>query len=605
MTEEASGRRRRARIRRAAVRGWGMALLALCTALDGVAQDAQGRGGSEIRLLQEAAALEAAGDYAGAERVVRAVLEDRPTSLSAILSLERLLRVQGRLEELIPALQRMLTADQTSTVGHQMLVRTYSALNRLEDMERAAERWMRAMPRLETPYREVARVWQARRQYGRAIQVLERGRERVGRPDALALELGDVYVEEGDLERAVDEWSRAIGPEGRGYTLVKRRLMALPDGGAQLIPGLIESLERPPSSVGRLRAATDLAVDAGLEPKAESLAKQVAAQIVGAERHIFLVEIGRRAEGARLPRLAYWAYSELLEMEAPEEQLLTVRSRLASLALAVGDTARARESYQILEKAFAAGSPERREAAAFRIELAAREEGGERALEAFESFRREFPDAPELDRLGAAVGNRLLAEGKLDEAERLLRSVTGPRSSMARGRLALRKGDLQGARSAFLTAAQALSGAEATETIALATMLGRLSSAAGEVLGRASTELANGRAHEAVAVLVGGTQGLSAGERSVLLDHAASLADRAGLAEEAERIRRTIITDYAQFPEAPAALLALARALAGREDRVAEARELLERLILDHPRSALVPQARRELDRLQGRVPSS
>src|SRR5690606_24859927 len=232
---------------------------------------------------------------------------------------------------------------------------------------------------------EVARVWQSRRQYARAIQVLERGRSRIGRPDALALELGDVYAEEGDFERAVEEWSRAVGPEARGFTLVRRRLMALPDGGAEVFPAVWEMLEQPPGLVGRLRAATDLAVDAGREPQAESMAKRVAERIEGPERHIFLVEIGRRAEGARLTRLAYWAYSELLEMEAPEEQLLTVRSRLASLALAVGDTARARESYQVLEKAFAAGSPERREAAAFRVELVVREAGGaERAMEAFE-----------------------------------------------------------------------------------------------------------------------------------------------------------------------------------------------------------------------------
>ena len=32
---------------------------------------------------------------------------------------------------------------------------------------------------------------------------------------------------------------------------------------------------------------------------------------------------------------------------------------------------------------------------------------------------------------------------------------------------------------------------------------------------------------------------------------------------------------------------------------------LLEKLILEHPRSALVPQARRELERLSGRVPGA
>ena len=61
----------------------------------------------------------------------------------------------------------------------------------------------------------------------------------------------------------------------------------------------------------------------------------------------------------------------------------------------------------------------------------------------------------------------------------------------------------------------------------------------------------------------------------------------------------------AAAPEAPAALLALARTLTNRSETMGEARDQLERLILDYPRSPLVPQARQELDRLQGRIPRS
>jgi TolA-binding protein len=77
------------------------------------------------------------------------------------------------------------------------------------------------------------------------------------------------------------------------------------------------------------------------------------------------------------------------------------------------------------------------------------------------------------------------------------------------------------------------------------------------------------------------------------------------LDSEAERARRVIVTDYAQAPEAPAALLALGRALGARNETLDEARSFLEKLVLDHPRSALLPQARQELDRLQGRIPKS
>jgi len=53
---------------------------------------------------------------------------------------------------------------------------------------------------------------------------------------------------------------------------------------------------------------------------------------------------------------------------------------------------------------------------------------------------------------------------------------------------------------------------------------------------------------------------------------------------------------------APAALLELGRLLAS-SGRGGEAVPVFEQLILDYPRSALVPQARRALDEAKGAVP--
>ena len=94
-------------------------------------------------------------------------------------------------------------------------------------------------------------------------------------------------------------------------------------------------------------------------------------------------------------------------------------------------------------------------------------------------------------------------------------------------------------------------------------------------------------------------------ERSAVLDFAAALSDRTELYAESERIRRMIVMEYPDAPEAPAALLLLGRSLARRPGEVAEAEAVLERLVLDYPRSPLVPQARRELERLRTVVPRS
>jgi TolA-binding protein len=63
------------------------------------------------------------------------------------------------------------------------------------------------------------------------------------------------------------------------------------------------------------------------------------------------------------------------------------------------------------------------------------------------------------------------------------------------------------------------------------------------------------------------------------------------------------VETYPQSSAAPAALLSLASALVARGASIVDARLLLEKVILEYPKSALVPQARRDLDRLLGRVP--
>jgi len=569
------------------------------------AQEMNGQGGEEVRLVREAADREAAGDFAGAEQILRTVLQARPTSVSALLSLERVLRVQDRIGDLLPYVDRFLEEDRASAVGHQMRLRVLSDLDRVEELEEAAESWIEAMPKVETPYREIARIWQSRGAHGRAVEVLKRGRSRLGREDALALELGDAYAALREDERAVREWDRAVGSDGRGFTLVRRRLASSADGGARLLPALIDALVRSPVSTARRRAAAELAIDAGLEGRAEAIARAAAEEMAPAERSSFLIDVARRADGAGLHRLAYWAYSALLAAGGPDEQLLAVRSRLGELALALGDTAAAGEHFLTLEQAYAPGSPERRLATAVRIELAARDGDVEGALDEFALFRQEFPEAAELDGLAASIAAVLLDRRDTVGAEKVLAGVTGPRSGVMRGRIALHNGDIAGARVALLSAAPRLTGPEATETIALATLLGRLSPAGGELLAGAMGRAGAGAVADAVALLADPPEELRREERAAILDYAAGMADRAGLPAESERIRRLIVADYPDTREAPGALLALARALVRRPGGLEEGRAFLERLVLDYPRSALVPQARRELERLRGGAPHS
>lgn len=575
-------------------RGAGLTLAVVLACWASAPAAAQAGGIDEVGMLAEATSLEADGDLAGAERVLLAIVDARPGSGPALLALERVLQQQNRLRDLPARVQAGVADDPGSALLNQLLLRTYSALDQVEELDAAAAGWIAETPGLETPYREVARTWMARGDYERARRTLEAGRRTLTADDALALELGSLYATLGELDLAAAEWERAIGADGRGVSQVRRALRSRPDAGAGIIPRLVQRLDGDPITAPRLGAAVELATGAGLESTAVRSAERLAPMLDAAERRSFLIDLGRRADGARLGRVARWAYGQLVR-EGGDGELLAVQTRLAELARADGDTTAAVAAHGAVEAEAGGSTTQRRRADALRIEVVAAQDPAE-ARQALRAFRDEFDDAPELDRVAAVVAEAVLAEEGREAAEQVLAGVRGPRASLLRGRLALAGGDHERARGAFLSAAPALRGNEATQVLSLVALLGRVSHAGSTLLADVMAAAAAGDPGAAIDRLVDGARTLDTRERAALLEFGAELADGYDLAPDARVLRRTLVAEHPRSDQAPAALLALARGL-GSEERE-EARELLERLIVEYPRSALVPQARRELDRI-------
>ncbi|MGH7447110.1 MAG: tetratricopeptide repeat protein, partial [Longimicrobiales bacterium] len=176
--------------------------------------------------------------------------------------------------------------------------------------------------------------------------------------------------------------------------------------------------------------------------------------------------------------------------------------------------------------------------------------------------------------------------------------VHGARSAQLRSRLYLQTGDIDRARNELIGAAPLLRGRDATGTIALATLLTRVSPRGGALVARVLTAQEPERA-ELVRAAADTARTLPADERAAVLDFLADVADAAGIPEDAAALRREIIETLPRTHEAPAALLTLARRVAADPESDEEARVLLEKLIVEYPRSALAPQARTELQRLQ------
>ncbi len=584
--------------------------LAVATCLLGVegtwlrAQEAPTRL-SDVELLQQAEVRENAGDFPAAELLYQQILDRDPASLSALLGLQRLLRVDAKLPDMIPYVQHHLEASPESPIGHQMLLRLYADLDRTSDFDRAAEEWIAAVPRSEIPYREIARLREQRGDIAGSLKVLERGRAKLG-GQALALELGIAYARTGQPSDAAREWDSGIGRDAHGFLLVQRSLGLLPDGGASVVPLLVDRLTRRGASIERLRAAAQLAVSAGLGQRATEIAMTVARELGGNDRQSFLVDIARRAEAAQQPALAYWAYTRLLEEGSGALEPAALRGRVAELALLLGDTARARQSYDLLQTDASAGALERRRSLAQRVELATRAGRLDDASEGLDSLRVAFPGSSDGDAAAAGLAAALLRKGEpRDAVQRVLEGWSGPQVQRVQARLALEEGKVAEARAALLEAAPGLSGPEETEAIVLARLLGKLSEPSSRLLGQALRLRDEGRIRDAVLLLFGKAPGTPRDEQSALLDFAASMADQGSLEGEAEAIRRALIADHPEALETAPAMLALGRALERHPESLDEAKRLLERLVLDYPRSALVPQARRELEIINARVPRS
>jgi len=569
-----------------------LALFAVLAVVPGTAM-AQTGAANEIEMVREAAQLESAGKLAEAEGVLVRVVEARPTSTPALLALERVLRQQGRVADLVGHVERALADEPGSALLNQILLRTYSWLDRTAEIEAAAAAWINETPGVETPYREVARTWEGRGDYQRARVTLEYGRDRVDGDDALALELGALYAALDEHRLAAGEWERAIGATGSGVNQVRRQLQALPDGGAAIIPGLVDRLAQDPTTPARLRAAVDLAVSAGLEALAVPLADRLATELEAEHRDRFLLDVARRGDGAGLDRVAYWAYGQLVA-RGYAEALPVIHTRYGELTSELGVTGAGGVEVQVAVPEAGATRPQQRDAAV-RVELLASQDPAA-ALDALREFRDAHRDAPEADRLAAAVAESLIGAERVADAEAALSGVRGPRSAVVRARLALGRGDIQEARSAYVSAATALRGAEATRLLSLAALLGRVSDNGARMIAKSMATAAAGDPGLALDGLMADVEGLSAAERPGLLEFAATLAESNELHGDARELRRSLVADHPRAAEAPAALLALARSV--RTEAPEEARELLERLIIEYPRSALVPQARRELEQL-------
>ncbi|MYC99776.1 MAG: hypothetical protein F4X13_10995 [Gammaproteobacteria bacterium] len=560
--------------------------------------DGQLSSNEESRLLREAARAESAGDYAASVEILTSLLAERPASSGAIFALERVLRAQGRVSQVLDPIDAFLAVDPVSTGPRYLKLRILLEVDSLAELRSAAQSWIAQNPASPDSYREVARVYE--RAFGgeEALSVLRRGQNRAG-GGVLAVEAGDVLLRLGRPLEALMEWAGALdGPDAQAPGALRRMVRT---GGEH--PGLASAVVRELAAEGasetRRRAAIEIALEARLQPEALSLAEEVAGDLPEREREGFLNAVLRLAEEKDADQLALWTLQQLRRETPRGSRARTLDRQIAVTSLVAGDTARALEARERYARGLPERSPERRRALAEMIRLETATGAPLALLDRFAAFREEFPNAPEADPLAVALSARFRENGDLETAAFVLEGVQGPLSAQERAWLALEASNRESARINLMLAARGLPATEATAIVQLIGVLDRVGEQAAALAGRVSIARQREGPDAAFSLVNETVHALPPDDQPPLLAMAARIADEIDQQGEAARLRESLAATFPESSEAPEAILQLARYRATTPTGVPAAIELLEELILARPNSAVVPVARRELERLR------
>lgn len=554
---------------------------------------------SQQGAMSRAFDLERRGDYSGAADAYQAVLAAKPADVSALLGLERSLLPLNRSTDILPSVRRALEAAPSSSAVYGIALRAWAAAELPDSVRATAERWARIAPTEEAPYREWGAAELGRQNRAGARTAYLRGRERLGRPDALAAEMAQLSLSESDYTTALQEWLLAV------RRLPGYRATAVSTLGQAPAPAraeLLRALAREPDLMAR-RMEADLRARWG-DPLGAFRALSAA---LPADRIQAIAVLRGLLDQLRLLRSPGSKQAQGLVLEAiatrsPEVQASRLRLEAAQAYTAAGDRTAARRMLGGLADDRGAPQSVASDAATTLLGVLIGEGKLEEAATRLADQRSRLP-VEEYDALRRRLALAWIKQGDLSRADSAIRADSSVEGLAVSGRIRLYRGDISGAVELFKAAGPyAGNRAQATHRTALLALLQPLERDSLPELGQALLLLEQGDTAQATAGLERAAAELPPRHgRAELHLLAGRLHASSGNAVEAERLLRAAAVKEAPST-APAAELALAELLiSGR--RNGEAVEILEHLILTYPESALVPQARRKLDETRGAVP--
>jgi tetratricopeptide (TPR) repeat protein len=561
-------------------------------------------GVAQAQAISQGFELERQGHADQAATLYIGVLRGEPANLPALLGLERVLPPLGRTSEMLPLVERALIADTGSGV-RSVALRTYTALDMRDSAAALVRRWTAGHPGDPAPWREWAIALEDRQHFDDARNVLMLGRRAIGTPGALAIELAELGQRTSDWQTAALEWAGAADENASQFP---NAVSQLDDAPADQRDRVIRTLTTSAATPTARRIAAELLVGWGqpdrgwdvltatLEPptpEGAAALRRFATRASGSSPGV------RRVRGLALARLA-----DLL----PGPLGAQARADAARALLDAGDRAAARA---VLLKL--AGDPSApREALA--LAQTAMVEGmiGDGQLDSAAAGLSRLDNeglasGEDRQRLRHTLAAAWIRTGQLDKAEQALGADSSVDAAALHGWILLYRGNLKEATAAFRAAGPYAGDRDAaTARTAMLALLEQVDIPQSPELGAALLQLARADSSGAVSALRHAADKLprTRGRPDVLLVAGRIAARLSGQEGAAADLFSEVVQKGGAGAAAPAAELELARILL-RRARPAEAVAHLEHLILTYPESAVVPEARRELERAKGAIPRS
>lgn len=539
--------------------------------------DAQAQGIAINRALE----VEQAGRWRDAVAAWRGVLEAGEVSQGA-LGLERVFAQLGQEDSVRVLVDSLLITRPADRLLRGIQLRTLRALGRDAEESMAFAAWVAASPNDMAPYKEYANQLLSDSRTARADSVLHEGVRALGEA-GFRLELAQLRVALGQWGAGASLWRELIRDEPY---LDQAAFFSLGIAPASSRDSVREAFATEPAPPGVRKVLGRLELQWGNPREAWRMLGTLT--VADSVMDVWM-EFASEAErlGAWLP-----ARDALMRIAEARPQL-ALYLRAASAAVSGGEPESALPILSSARKQATAASIRTQ---ILPIEVRALTMLG-RAGDAEALIER---DASSVDRGARGAFARQIAwgwvrAGEVDKARRALGAASADDDEEVSGWIALFEGDFANARAGLRRPADVT-----PDVVTAMAMLGRTTADSGVIAGSAFLALARGDTSEAAQRFERAADELT-DAAPLLIGVAARLWSRKKSDATAIALWARIVERYPQSPEAAESDLEWARTLRRKGDS-AGAAERLEHLILSFPQSALVPQARRELETIRSGI---